>query len=119
MFKHTWHQETGSDEATIKISGEAVFTQAQEMESALGEALEACRHLIIDIGGIEAFDSTFEVLLCSLHRRSDLGNKRISIQGSLPRQESLQTRQAKANGCLLQGTNKRCPLWEPVCRNKR
>ena len=113
MFRHSLLQETGKSEAVIVISGDAVFTQAQEMESALSAALQSCRHLIIEIGGVEAFDSTFQVLLCSLHRRSELENKKISLQGI--RRENEPTWQARLKGCLL-NENTRCPLWEPILK---
>lgn len=114
MFRHTLVQGTGKGEATVAISGDAVFTHAQEMQSALGEALEGCRHLTIDVGAIESHDGTFRVLLCSLHRRSELVNKRITMRGTLPGREGVQAGHAKENGCPFNRTNEGCPLWGSV-----
>ena len=77
MFKHVVVSGIDKGEATVVISGDAVFTHAQEVQDALSEALRACDHLTIDVGAAGELDLTFRVPLCSLHRRSVLINKRI------------------------------------------
>lgn len=119
MFRHILQHGGGEGRAILSISGHAVFTRAQEMEQVLGGALEACRHLTIDLEGIEEYDSTFRVLLCSLHRRSELEQKTLAIRGALPGRESEQARQAGAMGCLRDETNTRCHLWEKEPKGKR
>jgi hypothetical protein len=115
MFVHQVVSGFGNGEATVLISGDAVFTHAGEMQAALGEALDACQHLTIDVGCVDALDGTFRVLLCALHRRSELGNKSISMQGVLPGWDDDQSRYA-TKGCLFRGANERCPLWESLVR---
>lgn len=112
MFRHLLVHGVGKGEATVVISGAAVFTDALEMQHALGEALDACEHLTIDVGDIEAFDATFRVLLCSLHRRSELVNKRISITGVLLRREDGQAGNARVEGCLFKDESGVCTLWD-------
>jgi ABC-type transporter Mla MlaB component len=114
MFRHVVVNGISKGEATVVISGDAVFTHALEMQSALSEALESCDHLTIDVGSVEVLDVTFRVLLCSLHRRSELVNKRISMQGALPSREDDRTRYARVNGCLFKGASERCLLWESI-----
>ncbi len=114
MFRYLLTKTKDKDQATLAISGNAVFIRADEMDNALAAGLACCRELVIDVSGLESFDSTFQVLLCSLHRRSELENKSISIVGALPGRSNEQARQAKAKGCLLNGNSKHCPLCEPA-----
>ena len=114
MFKHALVHGTGKKQATVMIFGDAVFTHAEEMRSALGDALEACEHLTIDVGKVRVIDLTFRALLCSLHRRSELVNKTITMQGALPRRKNDQVRYARIKGCLFKNDNERCQLWESI-----
>jgi hypothetical protein len=107
--RYTVAQGIGKGESTVVILGDAVFTHAQEIMSALSEALDACDHLIIDVGKVVAYDGTFRVLLCSLHRRSELVRKTISMKGTLPG-----LRNVYIHRCAFNGTNQRCTLWESV-----
>ena len=116
MFKHAVVNGTGKGKAVIMISGDAVFTHAQEMQKALGEALDACDHLTIDIGRVEVVDVTFRALLCSLHRRSELVNKKIVMQGALPRREGDPVRYTRVKGCLFKEASELCQLWESIIR---
>lgn len=114
MFRHTLVEGTGAGEATMAIFGDAVFTEAQEMERALGAALDACRRLTIDVGGVQNFDGTFRVLLCSLHRRSQLENKTIVMHGNLRKREQDRSWQSKLKGCPFDGIDRNCPLCQPT-----
>jgi ABC-type transporter Mla MlaB component len=116
MFNHARFNGIGKGETTIMISGAAVFTHAQEMQNALGDALDACDHLTIDVGRVEAMDLTFRALLCSLHRRSELVNKKISMQGALPRREGYPVRH-RVKGCLFKATGECCQLWESIAKD--
>ena len=104
MFGHIMINRIGKRDAMVVVSGDAVFTHAQEMQTALGEALETCDNLTIDVRKVQASDVTFRVLLCSLHRRSELENKTIAILGTLPGRED-----ARVNGCL-KNSSQRCAL---------
>jgi len=114
MFSHILVDEIGAGEATVVILGDAVFTHAQEMQAALSQALDACEHLTIDVGSVDALDLNFRVLLCSLHRRSELVNKKISMRGALPGLEDDRTRYDRVKGCLFKKPNERCMLWESM-----
>lgn len=115
MFSHLVVKGIDKGEATIVISGDAVFTHAHEMQSALSAALDACQHLIIDVGSVQALDGTFRVLLCSLHRRSELVNKRITVQGPLTGRVDDQIRRSpRVQGCLFKKQDQFCTLWESM-----
>jgi hypothetical protein len=83
MFRLTLIDGNGTKDATVAISGAAVFTDAREMQQALGRALDGCEHLIIDLGQVEQFDLTFRATICALHRHSELVHKKITLQGAL------------------------------------
>ena len=112
MFRLVVVKGIDKGEATVVISGDAVFTHAQEMQSALNEALDACDRLAIDVGAVDAFDVTFRVLLCSLHRKAELAHKRVSMQGGMPGREGDHARFFKVNGCLFKGGTEQCQLWK-------
>lgn len=112
MFRHMLVEGIAEGEATMVIFGNAVFTDAHQMESELGKALDACRHLTIDVGGVEISDATFQVILCSLHRRSQLENKKVSMQGRLRRRENDRGWQPKVKVCRFNRTNSCCPFCD-------
>jgi ABC-type transporter Mla MlaB component len=111
MFSHLVVKGARKDDSRILLFGVAIFTHAEEMQSALGEALEGCHCLTIDVEGVEAFDVTFRVLLCSLHRRSQLVNKTILLQGGLPGREDDPAKYARVEGCLFKNASDLCTLW--------
>ena len=113
MFKHVVVSGIDKGEATVVISGNAVFTHAQEVQDALSEALRACDHLTIDVGAAGELDLTFRVLLCSLHRRSVLINKRISVRvAPAPGRDNRQRRYTRVEGCLFKDASEHCSLWD-------
>jgi len=113
MFRLTVVHSDGQEAATAVISGEAVFVHAQEMQSALGDALASCQHLTIELGKVAGFDATFRALVCSLHRQSELVHKKITLQGHLAwREDPLGS--AGIKGCLLEQRYECCRLWETI-----
>jgi ABC-type transporter Mla MlaB component len=113
MFRLSVVRGTAKGQATARIYGEAVFTHAQEIQSALCEALAGCDHLTIDLGEVAVLDATFRALLCSLHRHSGLLHKKITLQGALPRRDD-PLRYPGINGCLFKETPECCRLWDSV-----
>jgi ABC-type transporter Mla MlaB component len=83
MFRLTIIDGTGRKATTVAISGSALFSDARELEQALGQLLAGCDHLTIDICGVQDVDVTFRALICVLHRHSELLHKKISLQGAL------------------------------------
>jgi len=112
MFRLSVRSGRGSGEATVVIAGDAVFTHAGELQSALGEVLADCEHLTIDVGKVGLLDLTFHVLLCSLHRQSELAHKRITLQGADCRRE-VPPCFSRHRRCLVKGGNGVCHLWGP------
>ena len=100
-------------QATARIAGEAVFTHAQQIQSALCEALAGCDHLTVDVGEVAVLDATFRALLCSLHRHSGLLHKKITLQGAPPGRED-PLRYPGINGCLFRETHECCRLWDSI-----
>lgn len=66
------------------------------------------------ISRVGVIDDTFRALLCSLHRRSELVNKKITLQGALPRLEVDPARYTRVEGCLFKEASELCQLWESI-----
>lgn len=115
MFSYTVVSGCGEGEVTLLISGNAVFTHTEEMNEALSDALDSCEHLTVDVGSANELDLTFRVLLCSLHRRSLLMNKRISVRFShMPGGEERRGGFARVEGCLYKDATAFCSLWHHI-----
>ena len=113
MFRLSVVRGNARGQVTARISGEAVFTHAQEIQSALGEALAGCDHLTIDLGEVAVLDATFRALLCSLHRHSGLLHKKITLQGAPARRDD-PLRHPGIKGCLFKETHECCRLWDSI-----
>jgi ABC-type transporter Mla MlaB component len=112
MFRLCVRGGRESGEATVLIAGDAVFTHAGELQSALSQVLADCEHLTIDIGKVELLDLTFRVLLCSLHRQSELAHKKITLQGADCRRDVSHCFSG-SRVCLVKDGNGSCHLWDP------
>ena len=120
MFRYEVVSGTSAGEATVVISGDAVFTHSKEIDQALSEALETCDNLTVDVGAAKELDLTFRVLLCSLHRRSELINKTISVRDTRgPGGGERRSRYARVEGCLFKDASELCSLWHGSGAGKR
>ena len=120
MFRYLMVSGNGNGRTSVVISGDAVFTHTTEMEKALGEALDSCDHLTVDVVAAGDVDLTFRVLLCSLHRRSELINKKITVQvAQTPGREERPGQFARVEGCLFKDASELCTLWHGSGDGKR
>lgn len=112
MFRYEVLRGNGNGRATMVVAGNAVFTHSKEVEEALCEALDGCDHLTVDVGAAADLDLTFRVLLCSLHRRSELINKTISVRDARGGgRRGIESRHARVEGCLFKDGSEFCSLW--------
>lgn len=105
-------KENGKCEATVFVSGAAVFTHATELQESLNDALDACGHLVVDISAAGPIDLTLRALLCSLHRRSELMNKTMSVRVADAEGNGCGERYARVEGCLFKDADGYCSLWD-------
>lgn len=120
MFSYEVVSGNGAGEVTVVISGDAVFTHSEEIDRALCDALDTCDSLTVDVGAAKELDLTFRVLLCSLHRRSELINKSVSVRDTrAPGRKERQSRYARVDGCLSKDASGLCSLWHGSGGGKR
>ena len=113
MFRYALVSGKGEGEMTVVIFGHALFTQACEIEEALSEALHACAHLTVEVGSAEDLDLSFRVLLCSLHRRSELLNKTVTVRDTRRTPREMREDVGRVEGCLFKDASDLCTLWRP------
>uniref|UniRef100_C6E308 STAS domain-containing protein n=1 Tax=Geobacter sp. (strain M21) TaxID=443144 RepID=C6E308_GEOSM len=113
MFRYALVRGKGDGEMTVVISGHALFTQAGDIERALRGALNACHHLTVDVGSARELDLTFRVLLCSLHRRSVLQNKTVTVRDTRATPREVREDIERVEGCLFKDGSDLCTLWRP------
>lgn len=120
MFRYEVVSGNRAGEATVVISGDAVFTHSKEIDQALSEALAACDKLTVDVGAAMELDLTFRVLLCSLHRRSELYNKTLSVRDTRdPGRGERRPGYERVEGCLFKDASGLCSLWHVSGEGKR
>jgi len=120
MFSYEVVNGNRAGEATVVISGDAVFTHSKEIDQALSEALDACDNLTVDVCAAKELDLTFRVLLCSLHRRSKLINKTVTVRDTrAPGCGERRSRYARVEGCLFKDASGLCSLWRGSGAGKR
>lgn len=111
MYRHAVI-DNGGGRATVVVTGDAVFTDIPELQRVLEDALDACEHLSVEVEGADAVDATLRVLLCSLHRRSELLKKPISARIPPAGGRRRPKRRQRVEGCPFGEEGDCCPLWD-------
>jgi anti-anti-sigma factor len=72
------------DKCLLKLKGEFTIQEVEEIRSALLEALEGSEPVEISLEEVTEMDASSLQLLCSAHRASVSGQKKLRIAGELP-----------------------------------
>ena len=72
------------DKWLLKLKGDFTIQEVGEIRSALLEALEGSEPVEISLEEVTEMDAASLQLLCSAHRASVLGHKKLGITGELP-----------------------------------